>query len=143
MLRNRRASYDYELFDTFEAGISLQGSEVKSLRQGGGSIAESFARVKNNEIWLEGMDIPVYNEASYNNHEPLRSRKLLLKRSEINEITKGLDRKGLTLVPLKLYTKDGWFKLSVALARGKKNYDKRQTQSKRDAQRQIERALKR
>lgn len=141
-LSNRRARFDYELLDTFEAGISLTGSEVKSLRNGQGSIAESYARVKGHEVFLENMTIPTYNEASYNNHEPLRSRKLLLHKREIETITAGLERKGLTLVPLKLYLKGGWVKLSLALARGKKNYDKRQTQAKKDAQRQMERAMK-
>jgi SsrA-binding protein len=142
-LSNRRAGFDYEILATFEAGISLTGSEVKSLRQGGGSIAEAYARVKRGEVWLEGMNIVVYNEASYNNHDPQRSRKLLLSKREIDEITKGLERKGLTLVPLKLYFKDGWAKLQVALARGKKLYDKRETQAKREAKREIDRALKR
>ena len=141
-LSNRRARFDYELLDTFEAGISLTGSEVKSLRSGQGSIAEAYARVKGHEVFLENMTIPTYNEASYNNHEPLRSRKLLLHKREIETITAGLERQGLTLVPLKLYLKGGWVKLSLALARGKKNYDKRQTQAKKDAQRQMERAMK-
>jgi SsrA-binding protein len=142
-LTNRRAGFDYEILETFEAGISLTGSEVKSLRQGGGSIAEAYARVKRGEVWLEGMNILVYNEASYNNHEPLRSRKLLLKKGEIDEITRGLERKGLTLVPLKLYFKDGWAKLNIGLARGKKLYDKRATEAKREAKREIDRAMKR
>jgi len=143
MIRNRRASFDYELLETFEAGIALTGSEIKSLRQGGATLGEAFARVRDGEVWLEGMHIPPYKEASYNNHEPLRSRKLLLKKREIEEIQKGLERKGLALVPTKLYFKDGWAKLSVALGRGKKRFDKRQDEAKRDAQRQIERALKR
>lgn len=142
-LTNRRAGFDYEILETFEAGISLTGSEVKSLRQGGGSIAEAYARIKGGEVWLEGMTIIVYNEASYNNHDPQRSRKLLLSKREIGEIAKGLERKGLTLVPLKLYFKDGWAKLQVALARGKKNYDKRATEAKREAKREIDKALKR
>ena len=142
MLRNRRATHDYELFERFEAGLELTGSEVKSLRQGGGSIAEAFARVSDGEVFLEGMTIPPYQQASYNNHEPVRTRKLLLKRSEIEEITRGLERKGLTLVPLKLFFKDGWAKVEVALARGRKLYDKRREQARKDAQRQIDRALK-
>lgn len=141
MLRNRRASHDYELLDTYQAGLQLTGSEVKSLRQGGGSIAEAFARVKGGEVFLEGVTIPPYKQASYNNHEPLRSRKLLLKRREIDEISAGLERKGLTLVPLKLYFKGGWVKVDVALARGRKLHDKRREQAKKDAQRQIDRAL--
>lgn len=141
-LRNRRATFDYEILETFEAGISLLGSEVKSLRQGGSSIAEAFARIKGGEVFLEGMNIPVYKQASYNNHAPLRSRKLLLNQREIEEITKGLERKGLTLIPLKLYFKEGWAKLSLGLARGKKLYDKRQDKAKKDAQRDMQRAMK-
>jgi SsrA-binding protein len=141
-LRNRRATFDYQILETFEAGIVLTGSEVKSLRQGGSSIAEAFARVKGGEVFLEGMNIPVYEQASYNNHEPLRSRKLLLNRREIIEITRGLERKGLTLVPLKLYFDKGWAKLTIGLARGKKLYDKRQDKAKKDAQREMQRAMK-
>ena len=142
MIKNRRASFDYDLLDSFEAGLALTGSEVKSLRQGGATLGEAFARYKNGEVWLEGMHIPPYKQASYNNHEPLRSRKLLLKKREIAEIQKGLERQGLTLVPTKLYFKGGWAKLGISLARGKKRYDKRQDQAKKDAKRQIERALK-
>ena len=142
MLRNRRATFDYEILETFEAGLVLTGSEVKSLRGGGGSVAEAYARLSGGEVWLENMNIPAYKDASYNNHEPLRRRKLLLNKREITEIARGLERRGLTLVPLKLYFKDGWVKVSVGLARGKKMYDKRNQQAKRDAKRQIERALK-
>ena len=105
MIQNRRASFDYELLDRFEAGITLTGSEIKSLRAGGVTLGEAFARMKNGEVFLEGMHIPPYKDASYNNHEPLRSRKLLLNRREIAEISKGLERKGLTLVPTRLYFK--------------------------------------
>lgn len=143
MIQNRRASFDYELLERFEAGVALTGSEIKSLRQGGVTLGEAFARVRGGEVWLEGMHIPPYREASYNNHEPLRSRKLLLKRREIAEIAKGLERQGLTLVPTRLYFKEGWVKLEVALGRGKKRYDKRQAEAKKDATRQMERALKR
>jgi SsrA-binding protein len=143
MLRNRRATFDYEILETFEAWMALTGSEIKSLRASQGSIAEAYARVQNGEVWLENMNIPTYKEASYNNHEPLRRRKLLLNRREIGEIARGLERKGLTLVPMKLYFKDGWAKLQIGLARGKKQYDKRDTQAKKDAQRQMDRALKR
>lgn len=142
MLRNRRATFDYEILETFEAGIALTGSEVKSLRNGGGSVAEAYARLQGGEVWLENMNILVYQNASYNNHEPGRRRKLLLRKREIAEIEKGLERRGLTLVPLKLYFHKGWAKVSLGLARGKKQYDKRQQQAKRDAQRQIDRALK-
>lgn len=143
MLKNRRATFDYEILETFEAGIALTGSEVKSLRDGQGSLSEAFARIKNGEIWLEGMNIPIYQQASYNNHDPLRSRKLLLTKKEIAEIGKGLERKGLTVVPMSLYFKEGWAKVKIGLGRGKKLYDKRESEAKRDAKRQIERALKR
>ncbi|MEJ2288683.1 MAG: SsrA-binding protein SmpB [Deinococcales bacterium] len=143
MLRNRRATHDYEILERFEAGMELTGSEVKALRQGGGSIAEAFARVRGGEVFLEGMTIPVYTEASYNNHDPLRARKLLLNKREIAEIARGLERKGLTLVPLRLYFKDGWAKLEIGLARGKRLHDKRRSEAKKDAQREIERAMSR
>lgn len=143
MLRNRRASYDYELLETFEAGLSLTGSEVKSLRQRGGSIAEAYGRVRGGEVFIEGMSIPTYDDASYNNHEPERSRKLLLKRGEIADLKNGLERKGLTIVATRLYFKGGWAKLEIALARGKKRYDKRRSEAEKDAKRQMDRALKR
>jgi SsrA-binding protein len=142
-LRNRRATFDYDLLERFEAGLQLRGSEVKSLRQGGGSLAEAYARVEGGEVYLEGMTIPAYTEASYNNHEPLRRRKLLLNRREIETIQRGLERKGLTLVPLALYFKGGWAKVEIALARGKKLHDKRRDEAKKDARREIERALSR
>lgn len=137
-INNRRARYDYELLELFEAGMVLQGSEVKSLRTGQATLGEAFARFKNGELWLEGMHIPVYTEASYNNHDPLRSRKLLLNKTELKQIKKDVERKGLTIVPVKLYFKAGWVKLQIAVGRGKKNYDKRKDEAKRDAKRQIE-----
>ncbi|NLG09530.1 MAG: SsrA-binding protein SmpB [Deinococcales bacterium] len=143
MLRNRRASHDYELLDRYEAGLELTGSEVKALRQGGGSIAEAYAKVDGGQVFIENMTIPVYREASYNNHEPTRRRRLLLNRREIEEIERALERRGLTLVPLSLYFKDGWAKLELALARGKKLHDKRESAAKQDAKREIERALAR
>lgn len=143
MLRNRRATHDYELVKTFEAGMELTGSEVKSLRQGGGSIAEAYARVVGGEVFVEGMNIPIYQEASYNNHEPTRRRRLLLNAHEIDEIARGLERRGLTLVPLKLYFKGGWAKLELALARGKKLHDKREDAAKKDAEREMARELAR
>lgn len=142
-LNNRRARHDYELLETFEAGLALTGSEVKSLRLGGGSIAEGYVRLRGGEVVLEGATIPIYEQASYNNHEPDRPRTLLLHRREIERIRQGLERKGLTAVPLRLYFRGGWAKLEIALARGKKRYDKRRTEADRDAKRQIERALKR
>lgn len=143
MLQNRRARHDYEILDTFEAGIALTGSEVKSLRAGGASIAEAYAKVERDEVWLEGANIPAYAQASYNNHEPLRRRKLLLHRREIVELRKGLERRGLTVVPLKLYfDARGKAKIEIALARGRKRHDKRAAASERDAKREMDRALK-
>jgi SsrA-binding protein len=140
---NRRARFDYEILETFEAGVVLTGSEVKSLRSAGGSIAEAYARVAAGEVWLENANIPVYAQASYNNHEPQRRRKLLLQRREIEELRKGTERRGLTLVPLKLYFNErGLAKLQIALARGKKKHDKRAAASERDAKREMDRALK-
>lgn len=143
MLQNRRARHDYEILETFEAGLVLRGSEVKSLRGGGGSIAEAYARVDGGEVWLEGATIPSYPQASYNDHEPGRRRKLLLHRREIVELRRGLERKGLTVVPLELYfDARGRAKLKLALARGRKLHDKRAAASERDAKREMERALK-
>ena len=141
-LRNRRAGFDYEILETFEAGMVLTGSEVKSLRAGGASISEAFARIRAGEVVLEGMNIPVYAQASYNNHEPLRTRKLLLNRHEIKQLKAGLEQRGLSLVPLKLYFKDGWAKLQLGLGRGRKRHDKRQQAAAKDARRQIDNALK-
>lgn len=143
MLRNRRASHDYELLERFEAGLELTGSEVKSLRQGGGSLAEAYVRVDGGQAYVESMNIPVYQQASYNNHEPTRRRRLLLKKSELEELSKGLERKGLTVVPLSLYFKGGWAKLEIALARGRKQHDKRSEDARKDAKREIERAMAR
>lgn len=143
MLRNRRASFEFELLDTYSAGIELTGSEVKSLRQGGGSLTEAFARVAGGEVFLEGLTIPPYKDASYNNHEPTRPRRLLLNRKEIDEVAEGVSRRGLTIVPLRLYFKDGWVKVDVALVRGKKLHDKRRDAAKKDAQREMERAMSR
>ncbi len=143
MLSNRRAKYDYELLDRYEAGLRLTGSEVKSLRKGGGSLAEAYVRAAKHELWLESMTIPPYEQASYNNHEPLRRRKLLLSKREITEIERGLERGGLTCVPTKLYFKDGWAKVEIALARGRKRHDKRRYEAEKDAKRQIDRYLER
>lgn len=139
MLTNRRARFDFELMERFEAGLRLTGSEVKSLRKGGGSLGEAFVRADGAELWLEGMTIPPYEQASYNNHEPLRKRKLLLKKREIEEIRRGLDRGGLTCVPTKLYFKDGWAKVEIHLARGRKQHDKRRAEAEKDAKKQIDR----
>ncbi|HEX7000402.1 MAG TPA: SsrA-binding protein SmpB [Trueperaceae bacterium] len=142
MLVNRRASHEYELLDRFTAGLELTGSEVKSLRQGGGSIAEAYAQVRGGQVYVEGMNIPPYKDASYNNHTPTRPRRLLLKRKEIEELERAVSRKGLTIVPLKLYFDGGWAKLDIAVGRGKKLHDKRRDAAARDAKREMDRALK-
>ena len=143
MLQNRRARHDYEILETFEAGLVLRGSEVKSLRGSGGSIAEAYAKIEGGEVWLEGATIPSYPQASYNDHEPLRRRKLLLHARQIGELRRGLERKGLTVVPLELYfDARGRAKLKIALARGRKRHDKRAAASERDAKREMDRALK-
>jgi SsrA-binding protein len=141
MLTNRRARHDYDLLERYEAGLRLTGSEVKSLRQGSGSLAEAFVRPEGRELVLEAMTIPPYEQASYNNHEPLRRRKLLLKRREITDILRALERGGLTCVPTKLYFKEGWAKVEIALARGRKKHDKRRAEAEKDAQRQIDRYM--
>jgi SsrA-binding protein len=139
---NRRARFDYELLDRFEAGIVLVGTEVKSLRDGRVTLAQSYADVRSGEVWLVGAEIAEYAQGNNANHEPTRDRKLLLKRSEIAELTSKVREKGQTIVPTRLYFKDGKVKLEVALARGKERADKRRTIVDRDAKRQMDRALK-
>src|SRR2546421_10799382 len=138
---NRKARHDYELLDRYEAGLVLTGSEVKSLRQNGASLQQAYADVRGGEAWLIAFHIAPYEQA-VNGHEPERPRKLLLHGKEIAEIDSKLREKGLTLVPTRLYFKDGRAKLELALARGKATIDKRRDLAKRDADRQIERALK-
>jgi len=139
---NRRARFDYELLDRFEAGIVLVGTEVKSLREGRVTLAQAYADVREGEVWLVGAEISEYAQGNVANHEPTRERKLLLKRAEIAELQSKAREKGQTIVPTRLYFKDGRVKLEVALARGKEKADKRRTIVDRDAQRQIDRALK-
>jgi len=142
--KNRRARFEFEVLERFEAGLVLEGSEVKSLRDGKASLAEAFAVVENGEAYLCGMHIPVYEPASRQNHEPTRKRKLLLRRRELKRLTGKTAERGLTLVPLRLYWNDrGFAKMELALARGKKLYDKRESMKKRDARRDVERALAR
>jgi SsrA-binding protein len=139
---NRKARHDYELLDRFEAGLVLTGTEVKSLREGRATLQQSYADVRNGEVWLHNAEIAIYDQGGRSNHEPARSRKLLLHRREIERLFAELRENGLTLVPTKLYFKDGRVKVEVALARGKNVRDKRQTLVERDAKRQIERAVK-
>lgn len=139
---NRRARYDYELLDRFEAGIVLTGTEVKSLREGRVTLAHAYADVRDGEVWLVGADIAVYDQGGAQNHEPGRDRKLLLHRKEIATLLGKVREKGQTLVPTRLYFKDGRVKIELALARGKEKGDKRRDIFERDAKRQMERALR-
>ena len=141
--RNRRARHDYAIEDTVEAGLVLTGTEVKSLRAGRASLAESFAQISDGEVWLHNVHIPEYTQGTWTNHTPRRIRKLLLHRKEIDRLAAKVSEQGLTLVPLSLYFKDGNVKVELGLARGKRTYDKRQDLARRDADREIDRALKR
>lgn len=140
---NRRARFNYEIGETFEAGIALTGSEVKSLRQGRATIAESYADTRDGEVWLVNANIPEYLQAGRFNHPPKRPRKLLLHRRQIEKLAGGVEREGMTIIPLKLYFNDkGRAKLELALARGKKLHDKRETEKKRSWEREKGRLLR-
>ena len=138
--QNRKARHDYHIEDVFEAGLVLQGTEVKSLRAGHATLVDGYADVKDGEVWLHGVHIPEYTEGTWTNHEPRRKRKVLLHRNEISKLIGKTKEGGFTLVPLSLYFKDGYAKVEIALARGRKAYDKRQAIAERDAKREAERA---
>ena len=138
---NRKARHDYTILDTYEAGMALTGTEVKSLRAGRASLVDAFGHESNGEIFLHGMHIPEYTQGTWTNHEPRRVRKLLLNKGEIQRLIGKLREQGLTLVPLSVYFNDGWAKVELGLAKGKKAYDKRQDMAARDAQREMTRAL--
>jgi len=139
--QNKKARHDYHIEETFEAGLVLVGTEVKSLRAGRASLVDGFADVKDGEIWLHNVHIPEYTEGTWNNHEPRRVRKLLLRREEIKRLIGKTQEQGLTLVPLALYFKDGYAKVEIALAKGKRSYDKRHALAEKQAKREAERAL--
>jgi SsrA-binding protein len=139
--QNKKARHDYHIDDTWEAGMVLQGTEVKSLRAGRASLADGFAEVDDHEVWLHGVHIPEYTQGTWTNHAARRKRKLLLNRTEIAKIERKITDKGYTLVPLSLYFKDGRAKVEIALARGKKTYDKRHSLAERQANREKEQAL--
>jgi SsrA-binding protein len=141
--RNRRAYHDYHIDDTYEAGLVLTGTEVKSLRAGRASLADGFAQISDGEVWLHNVHIPEYVQGTWTNHTPRRIRKLLLHRKEIDRLASKTAEQGLTLIPLSLYFKDGNVKVELGVARGKRTYDKRQALARRDAAREIDRALKR
>jgi SsrA-binding protein len=140
---NRRARYDYDILETYEAGVVLTGSEIKSVRAGKANLRGGYARVRGDELWLIDVHISAYKEAGvYYGHEPTRPRKLLLHRREIDRLAGRLERGGLTLIPLRLYIKGRWAKVEIGLCRGRKKGDRREAIAKRDAQREIERAWK-
>jgi SsrA-binding protein len=141
--QNRRALHDFEILDTIECGIALTGTEVKSLRQNRVGLDQAYARIRDGEVWLLHCDIPEYSAAAYGNHDPKRPRKLLLHRREIARLSGQVTQKGYTLIPLQMYFKDGWAKVKLAVARGKKQYDKRQKIKEAEARREIARALAR
>ena len=140
---NRQASHNYFLLERFEAGMVLTGTEVKSLRAGRASLIGAFARIKGSEVWLEALHIPPYEAGNIHNHDPLRTRKLLLHRREIRRLLGAVEQKGLALVPLELYFKNSHAKVTIALGRGKKEYDRRDDLKKRDAEREMARAVRR
>ena len=141
--RNRRARHDYHIEDTVEAGLVLTGTEVKSLRAGRASLADGYAQLTGGELWLHNVHIPEYAQGTWTNHEPRRPRKLLLHRKEIDRLGRMTAERGFTLIPLSLYFSGGRVKLELALARGKRAYDKRQDLARRDAAREVERAYRR
>ena len=141
--QNKKARHDYHLDDRYEAGLVLTGTEVKSLRAGRASLTDGFAQISEGEMWLHGVHIPEYAQGTWTNHEPRRPRKLLLHRKEIDKLASEIAERGFTLVPLSLYFTGGRAKVELALARGKRTYDKRQDLAQRDAAREVQRAHRR
>ncbi len=143
LIKNKRASFDYELMDFFTAGIVLTGTEIKSIRAGKASLTDSYCLLSNNEVWVKGMQISEYNFGSYNNHIPRRDRKLLLTKKEIKKLLRLTKETGFTIVPTKLYINEkGLAKVNIAVAKGKKEYDKRQTIKANDDKREMDRFFK-
>ncbi len=140
---NKKAARDYEIFDKFEAGLVLSGTEVKSLRAGRANISDAFVRIEGGEAFVFNMHIPEYKYGNVFNHDPVRKRKLLLHKRELDKINGAVTRKHYTCIPLRLYFKGGWAKLEIALAKGRRQYDKRMQIKKREVERQIRKALKR
>jgi SsrA-binding protein len=143
VVRNKKARHDYHILETWEAGLALQGTEVKSLRGGRANLQDAFARPERGELWLHNLHISPYDPGNRYNHDPLRPRKLLLHKREIRKMIAEVERQGLTLVPLDIYFKRGMAKITLALARGKQQHDRRDDLKRRDAEREMERALKR
>ncbi|HSR70529.1 MAG TPA: SsrA-binding protein SmpB [Acidobacteriota bacterium] len=143
IVKNKKALFEYDILETLEAGLVLQGTEIKSIREGRVNLKESFARIHNGEVWLEGCHISPYSHGNIHNHDPIRSRKLLLHRREIHQLVGKVEQKGLTLIPLALYLSNGKAKLDLAVGRGKKLHDKRETARRKTLEREIEAELKR
>ena len=139
---NRKARYNYEILETYEAGLVLTGTEIKSIRSGNANLSDAYAHADGGELWLRNLHISRYTAAADSNHNPTRERKLLLKRSEIIDLSHNIGARGLTVVPLKLYLKNGLDKIQLGLAKGKKRYDKRQSIIERDRRREADRAIK-
>ena len=139
---NKKAYHEYNILEQFEAGIQLKGSEVKSIREGKASLKQSYVLIRKGEAWLRGSHIASYSHTGYEGHDPVRNRKLLLHKKEIQKINSKLSEKGLTAIPTRMYIKSGLIKLEFGLAKGKKLYDKRATKKKRDVERDIKRAMK-
>jgi SsrA-binding protein len=139
--QNKKARHDYSIEDVYEAGLVLTGTEVKSLRAGRATLTDGYATLDDGEIWLRGVHIPEYTQGTWTNHEPRRARKLLLRRDEIRRIAGKTKESGVTLVPLALYFQDGYAKVEIAVARGRRSYDKRQAIAERDSKREAERAV--
>lgn len=139
---NRKALHDYHILDTYEAGVALLGTEVKSIREGRVNLRDSFARIEKGEVWLYNVNISPYSHRGYADHEPLRQRKLLMRREEIRKLVGQTAEKGMTLVPLRLYFKNGRVKAAIGLAKGKKDYDKRETIKRREIDRETRAAVK-
>jgi SsrA-binding protein len=139
---NRKAHFDYHLVETFEAGIALLGTEVKSIREGGANLRDSFARIEGAEVWIYNVHVAAYRNRGYADHEPTRKRKLLLHRREIKKLIGKTVEKGMTLVPVRMYLKNGRVKVAISLAKGKKDHDKRETIKRREADRETRAAVK-
>lgn len=142
LAQNKKASHDYFIEDTMEAGLVLQGTEIKSIRNGRVQLKDAFIRIRNNEAWISNMHISPYEQGNRFNHDPLRVRKLLLHKKQISELIGKTKRDGYTIVPLKMYIKNGYAKVLIGLGKGKKDYDKRSDMKKKEAKREIERAFK-
>ncbi|AKP68251.1 SsrA-binding protein SmpB [Companilactobacillus ginsenosidimutans] len=139
---NRKARHDYNILETYEAGIELTGTEIKSIRARKMNIKDGFVQARNGEMWLENVNIAIYDQGNQFNHDPLRNRRLLLHKKEIRRIAGNTQEKGITVIPLKVYLKNGFAKVLIGVAEGKKQYDKRETIKKRDQEREIQRATK-